>query len=194
MKIEKKGLYSECSQKMGNQTHFANILLTDDHPMGRMNAPKRKKGDWYHSIGVFANKSIVGLPIGSKPIDCTVIHFFGHRGSPVLSRLRTKIRCIKKHMGEKLYILSAWDTSVGVIGDIRTDNGYENGAGACDIPIQQIESTAFEKWGNEKIPYAHQRNESYNCVAFVDDILVWASTGRWNPRIIDMHAHHKLYI
>ena len=65
---------------MCSKTYFANILLTNDIPMGRMHLPKRKKGDWYHSIAVFSNKSIADLPIGSSPIECVVLHFFGHKG------------------------------------------------------------------------------------------------------------------
>jgi hypothetical protein len=179
---------------MRDKTHFANILLTKDIPMGRMHAPKRKKGDWYHSISVFANENIDELPVGSNPIECFVIHFFGHKGSPVLSKLRTTIKCVRKHVGKKMYVLSAWGASLGVIGDIRTCKGYEKGFGSSSTPIDKIISVAFQKWGYEQIPYAHQRNESYNCVAFVDDILVWAATNQWNKRIIDMHSRHGLYI
>ena len=179
---------------MGNQHHFANILLSGDHPFGRMSAPKRKKGDWYHSVAVFADESINDLSIGANPIKCVVIHFFGHNGSPVLEKIDTYIRCTRKHIDKKLYILSAWDKSIGVVGDIRTKKGYEKGYGICCQPIDKIISTAFQKWGYERIPYSHQRNESYNCVAFVDDISIQASTGIWNKRIVDMHYVHGLYL
>jgi hypothetical protein len=39
----------------------------------------------------------------------------------------------------------------------------------------------------------HKRNESYNCVAFVDDILVCAIKGDWNKRINIMHKKYGLY-
>ena len=178
---------------MGLSIHYANILLTDDHPIGRMNGPTRKKGDWYHSISVFSNTSIVDLTIGSK-IPCTVIHFYGKKGSPVLSTFETYITCHREHRERKLYIVSAWSDSIGVIGDIRTMDGYNPGHGECNRTINNIIISAFKKWGYEQIPYTHQRNESYNCVGFVDDILVWANTGQWNERKEIMHNHHGLYI
>lgn len=162
--------------------------------MGRMHAPKRRKGDWYHSISVFANESIDELPVGGTPVKCVIIHFFGEFGSPVLSYLESTIKCTKIHMGKKLYMIDAYRTSTCVIGDIRTNNGYECGHGSSSLKIVDIISIALNKWGNEKIPYAHQRNESYNCVAFVDDILHWASHQKWNPRIEDMHKKHMLVL
>lgn len=182
------------NNKSGRKTHFANILMTNDYPLGRMHAPKRKKGDWYHSIAVFATKSIDDLPIGGSPIECVIVHFFGENGSPVLSFLSSDIRCVRQHMGKKLYEITAWSGSTCVIGDIRTDNGYERGCGSSDMTIDEIVTIAIDKWGNNKIPYAHQRNESYNCVAFVDDILHWSSTRMWNPRIVNMHEKHGLYV
>ena len=179
-------------KQMVHPTHFANILLTDDHPMGRMHGPTRKKGNWYHSISVFANTSIADLPL-NKQISCTVIHFYGRRGGPVLETFVTKIRCYKEHMGKKLYNVTAWKESVGVIGDIRTLDGYHSGNGECNTPIKKIVTDAFSKWGSDKIPYTHQREESYNCVAFVDDILEWASKGHWNDRIIARQEKHGLY-
>ena len=173
-------------------THFANILMTNDYPMGRMHAPKRKKGDWFHSVSVFSRKSINELPVGGPPVNCIIIHFFGDNGSPVLNYLDSTIKCIKMHKGKKLYVIDAWSTSVCVIGDIRTNEGYECGYGYSNLTITEIVFAAINKWGNEKIPYSHQRNESYNCVAFVDDILYWASRQTWNPRIIDMHKKHRL--
>jgi hypothetical protein len=180
--------------KMVTINYFANILLTADHPMGRMHAPKRKKGDWFHSISVFADKNINSLPVGGSSIKCSVIHFYGHLGGPVLDTIKTSIKCVKKHMGKKLYIVKAWSDSIAVIGDIRTIKGYEPGHGSTDLSLSDIKSVAIKKWGNENVPYAHQRNESYNCVAFVDDILVWAATKRWNRRIEKMHAKHGLHM
>jgi hypothetical protein len=180
------------TNSVSGKTHFANILMTDDHPMGRMHAPKRKKGDWYHSIAVFSNESIEDLPIGGNMIECVIIHFFGNTGSPVLSYLDSNIQCVKKHMGKKLYEIEAWAGSTCVIGDIRTEEGYENGYGSSNMSIPEIITVALGKWGNNKIPYTHQRNESYNCVAFVDDILHWSATCSWNPRIVNMHAKHML--
>jgi hypothetical protein len=179
---------------MVNTVYFANILLTSDYPMGRMHAPKRKKGDWFHSISVFSSEDINDLPIDGQSVECTVIHFFGYRGGPVLDITTTSIRCVRKHMGKKLYSVSGWSNYVAVIGDIRTAKGYELGYGSTLTSMDEIKSAAFGKWGSEKIPYAHQRNESYNCVAFSDDILVWAAKNRWNHRIEDMHKKHGLYI
>lgn len=177
-----------------SKTHFANILMTNDHPMGRMHAPKRKKGDWFHSIAVFANESINDLPIGGHPIDCIIVHFFGDTGSPVLSYLESTIRCTRKHMGTKLYNIEAWNGSTCVIGDIRTDTGYKPGYGSSEMAIPDIVRIAVDKWGDNKIPYAHQRNEAYNCVSFVDDILHWSVTCEWNPRIVNMHEKHMLCV
>ena len=178
---------------MTSTLHFANILLTHEQPFGRMNGPTRKKGDWFHSISVFANTSIVDLTIGVTT-PCTVIHFYGEKGSPILDTFETYIKCYKEHRGRKLFNISAWSNSVGVIGDIRTLDGYNSGYGHCNRSIENIISSAFDKWGYNKIPYAHQKNESYNCVAFVDDILVWAKKGYWNDRIESMHNHYGLYI
>lgn len=175
-------------------TYFANILLTEDHPMGRMMPPKRKKGDWFHSISVFTHKDINNLKVKSKAIPCTVIHFFGSNGSPVLSVLETSIRCYKIHQGTKLYSVGVWNNSAAVIGDIRTMDGYKEGYGKSNLTIFEIVTAAVNKWGNEKIPYAHQKNESYNCVAFVDDILTWAATKKWNSRIEKMHEKYGLYL
>jgi hypothetical protein len=182
---------------MGNTVYtvyFANILLSLDNPMGRMLAPRRKKGDWFHSISVFSSEDINNLPIGGQFVKCSIIHFFGHNGNPVLDITNTSIRCVRNHMGKKLYNVSEWSDSVAVIGDIRTSNGYECGHGSTEISFKDIKHAAIGKWGIEKIPYVHQRNESYNCVAFSDDILVWAKTKKWNKRIDDMHEKHGLYI
>ena len=173
---------------------FANILLSNHFPPGRMNVSTRKKGDWFHSISVFTNADIDALPVGGPSIKCFVIHFFGHKGGPVLDMTNTSIRCVKKHMGKKLYNVAVWGNSVAVIGDIRTENGYEPGHGSTNLSINEIKAAAIGKWGNEKIAYAHQRNESYNCVAFSDDILVWAAKKRWNQRIEEMHNKYGLYI
>jgi hypothetical protein len=185
------------TQQLSNitiQTYFANILLTADHPMGRMHAPKRKKGDWFHSISVFSDTDINNLPTGGRAIPCTVLHFFGHKGSPVLSTVGTTIRCYRVHMGKKLYTVGAWSDSVAVIGDVRTENGYESGHGRSTMSINEVITASEDKWGNDRIPYAHQRNEAYNCVAFVDDILSWAETQTWNKRIEAMHEKHGLYM
>ena len=174
--------------------YFANILLTEDHPMGRSRGPTRKNSGWYHSISVFAHTSISDLPVGGKPVYCKVIHFHGHSGGPVLESFDTYIQCVKNHIGKNIYVVSAWNNSIGVIGDIKTLEGYQAGNGQTKTPINNIVSAAIKKWGDDKIPYAHQRNEAYNCVGFVDDILVWSATGCWNNRIDAMHKKHCLYI
>ena len=179
---------------MCETVYFANILLSKDHPMGRSRGPKRNNAGWYHSISVFAYTSISDLPVGGKPVYCKVIHFYGESGGPVLKEFDTDIQCVKKHMGENIYIVSGWDDSIGVIGDIRTLSGYQPGYGQCKTPIENIVNASIKKWGDQKIPYAHQRNESYNCVGFVDDILVWSAKGYWNNRIEAMHNKHGLYI
>jgi hypothetical protein len=159
-----------------------------------MHSPKRKKGDWFHSISVFSHTNINDLPVGGNMVNCTVIHFFGRKGGPVLDMTNTTIRCVKKHIGKNLYTVAAWSDSVAVIGDIRTANGYEPGYGSTYVSINDIKSAAIGKWGDDKVPYAHQRNESYNCVAFVDDILVWAVKKRWNYRIESMHTKYGLHM
>jgi hypothetical protein len=172
--------------------YYANILLTKDIPLGKMHGPKRKKGDWYHSISVFSQNSISDLSIGES-IICTVIHFHGKNGGPVLENFETTIKCLRTHIDKKIYCISGLEDSIGVLGDIRTLKGYEKGWGECKIPISDIINASFDKWGKDEIPYSHQRNESYNCVAFVDDILIWVSTNRWNERIEKMHEHYGLY-
>lgn len=174
--------------------HFANILLSNDLLTGRMNVPTRKKGDWYHSVAVFCNKSIYDLIIDDGDVDCTVAHFYGNNGLPVFSFFKTTIKCIGTHKSRKLYCLDAWKDSFAVIGDIRTEKGYEPGYGKTSMDIDIILCSAYGKWGDEQIPYAHQRNESYNCVGFVDDILCWVKDMKWNKRIEDCHAKYGLYI
>ena len=179
---------------MSTTTHFANMLLSSDFPMGRMHAPKRRKGDWFHSIAVFCDRSIANLPVGGEWVYAEVIHFCGSNGSPKLLTTQTSIKCVKKHMGKKLYTLNVWDDSFAVIGDVRTVDGYKDGFGSCDLPMSKIYAAATDKWGDNKIPYAHQRSEAYNCVAFVDDILHLCTTGVWSPRIVAAHELHGLYI
>ena len=174
-------------------THFANILLTHDQLIGRMRGPTRKKGDWFHSISVFTKESVADIAVGKK-IPCTVIHFYGVDGSPVLDTLDTFIKCTRVHLGKKVYVVSSWSDDIGVIGEIRTLDGYKFGCGQCNNTINSIISAAFSKWGNNKIPYAHQKSESYNCVAFVDDIFEWCDSGNWNTRIESMHQKYGLFI
>jgi hypothetical protein len=174
-------------------TYFANILLSNDLLTGRMKGPTRKKGDWYHSVAVFSNKSIYDLDVGDNTL-CWVVHFYGDTGSPVLSSFKSVIKCDKIHNNKKIYCLDAWKYSFGVIGDIRTENGYEQGYGVTSMSVDVIIFSACGKWGDNKIPYAHQKNESYNCVGFVDDILCWAKDMKWNKRVDDCHAKYGLYI
>ncbi len=173
---------------------FANILLSNHFPMGRMNVSTRKKGDWYHSISVFTKKNINTLSFKEKPIKCTILHFYGENGAPVLAKIESKISCIGTHKGNNLYKISAWPESCAVIGDVRFSDGYKKGYGNTTKSIKSIIDAAFGKWGDNKIPYAHQRSESYNCVAFVDDILSWVEKDCWNERIEKMHAKYGLYI
>ena len=175
-------------------THFANILLSNDFPMGRAGSATRKKGDWYHSIAVFTDSNIFDIQIGEYPVKCKIIHFYGEKGSPVLSVINSKISCMKEHKGKKLYKIHCWSSSYGVIGDVRTHNGFEPGYGNTTKSISEIIIAAYEKWGNDKIPYAHQHNEAYNCVGFVDDILSWAENDYWNLRIEKMHIKYGLYV
>ena len=170
--------------------HFANIILSSDFPMGRMKPATRKKGDWFHSISLFSETDFTK---SSDQIDCGVIHFHGERGSPVLESLTTTIHRYGSHKGVDLYTIGAWKSAYGVVGDIRTLDGYENGYGATEaFTFYELVHHAFTKWGYSRIPYAHQRNESYNCVAFVDDIINVAKTGGWSPRIEKMHEKHRL--
>ena len=173
---------------------FANILLSNHFPPGRMNVSTRKKGDWYHSISVFTTTDINTLSPGGRAINCTILHFYGQNGAPVLEKITSKISCIGTHKGKNLYKISAWPESCAVIGDVRTSDGYKNGYGKTSKSIKNITTAAFDKWGDNKIPYAHQRNESYNCVAFVDDILSWTEKDCWNERIKVMHEKYGLYI
>jgi hypothetical protein len=174
---------------------FANILLSADFPMGRSKGTSRKKADWFHSISVFTEKSIYDMNMVSEPQKCTIIHFFGSAGSPVLQVTKSKIWCYNIHQGQKLYKIKQWgDSSYGKIGDVRTSIGYEPGYGRATTSIDNIIYASNKKWGNQKIPYAHQRNESYNCVAFVDDILSWAKNQKWNKRIKVNHLKYGLYL
>ena len=58
--------------------------------------------------------------------------------------------------------------------------------------LEDIHIAAYNKWGSNKIPYAHQRNEGYNCVGFVDDIIAFAVTGERSQRIKQVHLKYKL--
>ena len=178
--------------KSESGTYFANMLLSKDFPMGRMSTPTRKKGDWFHSIAIFCNQNISELPVKGKMIKCTIIHFYGSSGTPVLSLCEAHIKCSSIHKGKKVYSIDLWDDSFAVIGDIKTNNGYEIGHGSSTIVINDIIDIAFNKWGYEQIPYTHQKRESYNCVAFVDDILHICKYHTWNPRIFDMHSKYQL--
>jgi hypothetical protein len=171
---------------------YYNILLSHEYPTGRMKCPSRKKGDWFHSIALFCPIDI--NTIKDNYVSCSIIHFYGQKGSPVLCSIFSKLRCIGIHHNNKIFVLECFTNSFGVIGHIRTSLGYEEGFGKCDMKFDDIVKIAFEKWGYEQIPYAHQRNESYNCVAFVDDILIMVRDGIWNKRIIDMHEKHRLVL
>jgi len=157
-----------------------------------MKCPERKKGDWFHSIALFCSVDI--YHIKDNYVSCSIIHFYGKKGSPVLSNISSKIKCVGMHNFKKIFVLECFPNSFAVIGDIRTSLGYEPGFGKCDMKFDDIVKIAFKKWGYEQIPYAHQRNESYNCVAFVDDILIMVRDGIWNKRIIDMHEKHRLVL
>lgn len=77
---------------------------------------------------------------------------------------------------------------------LRTHNGFEAGYGQTTKSIAKL-LTLLMKMGNNQIPYAHhQHNESYNCVAFVDDILSWAKDDIWSSRIEQLHEKYGLYI
>ena len=171
---------------------YYNILLSHEYPIGRMKGPTRKKGDWFHSISVFSSVDI--NTIKDNYVSCRIIHFHGEKGSPILSTNNSKIKCIGTHCNTKIFVLECFSHSFGVIGDIKTDNGYEQGFGSSNMNFNDILDIAVSKWGNEKIPYAHQRNESYNCVAFVDDILIRVRDGIWNKRIVDLHDKHRLVL
>lgn len=179
---------------MSTELFFANILLSNDFPMGRMKGPSRKKGDWYHSISVFTPKNFTQNNNPREFVPCTIIHFWAQNGSPVLATIKTKISFIRRHKGQKLYKIHCYPGSFGVIGHIRTEKGYITGFGNTNKKIKDIIKIAFSKWGYGKIPYAHQRNESYNCVGFVDDILIWTKNDHWNKRIEKLHKKYGLYI
>jgi hypothetical protein len=178
---------------MTSESYVYNILLSKDFLMGKMSAPTRKKGDWYHSISVFTSNDIEKLNISEK-IPCTIIHFFGRNGSPVLSKIESYISTTSVHRNVRLYNIDSWEYSLCVIGQVRTLNGYEKGTGKCSKSISNIIENAFEKWGDSKIPYAHQRNEGYNCVAFVDDIFSFSTTENWSDRISKVHNKYRLYM
>ena len=178
---------------MSSYNYFANILLSHELPMGRNKVPCRKKGDWFHSISVFSENE---FPIddNGKQNNCTIIHFFSENGSPVLEKINSKICFVKTHKNKSIYKIDCWPNSWGVIGDIRTETSYINGCGKTPMFMDKILSNAFDKWSHNKIPYAHQRSESYNCVAFVDDILYFSSNGIWNKRIENNHIKYGLYL
>lgn len=173
---------------------FANILLSNHFPMGRMNISTRKKKDWYHSISVFTSQDITKMSIGGKLIECTILQFYGKNGAPILKKSIAKISCVGEHKNHKLYNISCRLGSCAVIGDLRTLDGYTAGHGMTTKTIENITDAAFDKWGNGKIPYVHQRNESYNCVAFIDDILSWVKEDIWSPRIEKLHEKYGLYV
>lgn len=173
--------------------YFANILLTHEYPLGRQRPTSRKKADWFHSIAVFSENSISELEVGNR-ISCQIIHFFGSKGSPVLDTFNSTIYCHSIRYGKKIYELSGYGGSYGVIGIIRTIDGQIESDGKTDKSIDEIVKLAYKKWGYNRIPYAHQREESYNCVGFTDDILYFMKYNEWNPRIVQNHKKHGLYI
>ena len=178
---------------MNSQTHFANIILSHECPMGKEKVPSRKKGDWFHSICVLCNHIIFEMKKGDK-FNCKIIHFFGEKGSPVLDQIDSKISYVKEHKGKTIYMIDCWPHSYGVIGDIRTEDGYKDGYGISYMSMNNVTKNAFSKWGNNKIPYTHQYSESYNCVAFVDDILYFLVNNTWNKRIESNHIKFGLYL
>lgn len=178
---------------MSSTTFFSNILLSDNFLIGRAHAPKRKKGDWRHSIGIFTSMSILRLK-KDEDIKCIILHFFGCKGGPVLEKTSSTIKYKKTHIGKRIYSLSYYEGSIGVMGEIRTVNGYEPSNGKSSLSCNQIIRMAKNKWGYEKIPYTHQKKESYNCVGFTDDILYMVKYGEWNPRIVANHIMYGLYV
>lgn len=170
---------------------YANILLSNDCPLGKKHAHNRKKGDYFHSIAVFTNQNIKDMKIG-ETTNCFVIHFHGENGHPVLDEHKTTVTYFKQHFKDKIYTFGSYEGSYGIIGDIKTKEGYEEGYGCILLTPKNISKLSFDKWGHGQIPYSHNRNESYNCVAFVDDILHRVKYGVWNSRIEQMHEKHRL--
>lgn len=172
---------------------FANILLTTEYPLGRMHPPSRPKADWYHSISVFTEKNINDLEKGEE-IACNIIHFYGVKGGPVLDISESKIKYHSTKHGKKLFVLDCYKHSYGVIGVIKTKTKSKPGFGKAILTHDEIKELAELKWGGEKIPYAHNRKESYNCVGFTDDILHMAKHGWWNKRVEENQKKFGLYV
>lgn len=167
------------------------MILSNDLPNGRCKLTNRKRGDWFHSVVVLTEYDI---PQNGDPIQCVIIHFHGEKGSPVLDKQKCNIYQAGIHIGVPFYCISLWSDSYAVVEKIRTDKKtYEEGYGQSDLTISQISTIAFEKWFN-KIPYIHQRDESYNCIAFSDDLLYFLKYKKWNPRIIENHKKHGLVL
>lgn len=161
-------------------TFYHHILLSEDFFTIKVS---RKKSNWFHSIVVLTNEKIL-----DKLVNCTILHFYGEKGSPVLEKCMTKIR---KNVDK--YHISLWFDCYGVDEDIRVGNDeYESGCGVSELSCDDIIVLARSKWGDCKIPYAHQRKESYNCIGFSDDLIHMLKYGKWNGRIETNHRKYML--
>ena len=172
---------------------YATILLSYERPHGREPLPNRRKGDWFHSVAVFANKSIPKMTNGSTQ-KCLVVHFFGENGGPVMEKSSMNITRDGTHKNKPVYVLSGYTGVYGFLGPVRSINGYIDVTGKFTKDFDRFLENVTEKWGNETIPYCHNRNESYNCVAFTDDVLYYCKYGVWNPRVVQNHEKYKLTV
>jgi hypothetical protein len=174
---------------MFENCYFANILISNELASGRKKVPRRKGADWFHSIAVFTSCNIRFL---RKTIPCIIIHFYGIKGAPVLDVSHTYISYHSTHQKENIYILDSYKNCYASIGTILTENTEEDSVGFSVYEFDIINGLAQSKWGNNNIPYTHNRKESYNCAGFTDDILHMCKYGKWNDRIVNNHNNYRL--
>jgi len=161
--------------------HLCNLLLTNNLPLGK-GTIQRKKGDWFHSIVVFSKPDITTLQAEMK-IEIQYVHFTNEGVSFNFSSLQ----CLRKNV---FYVENF--QSFAILGKIRCESALIDSIISTNLPLHHMISLAFQKWGNERIPYIHQYDESYNCIAFSDDLIYRIKFGEWNPRIVKNHAKYLL--
>lgn len=166
--------------------YYGSILLSDE-TLGRQQLPSRQKQNYQHAIVVITNKNFTTLD-EKKEIPCTMIHFW----TVGLTIAKTTIQIRTKHHNQNIYMIGEYKSSFGVLGDIKSLDGYHGSFGSTYKTLTLIKQKATSKWGHNKIPYTHGRQQSYNCTGFVDDMITWLMFDTWSPRIEQAHKRYKL--
>jgi hypothetical protein len=156
-----------------------NLLQTTVFPFGRGILCDRRKGEWFHSVLGISDVDIRKLEKG----DSAVMTFYDFSNKGVGYSPEMDITYLEKGV--------YYEKVAGafmVISPIRVGSKeYTESATFTELMVEELYSLV-EKWIN--MPYSHGYQESYNCIAFVDDIIYNIKYGVWNPRIV---ANHKKY-